>query len=130
MIPSFHPTHSGALPPVPVPDLFPWATDGNPGKEAARNVPGSKPRCTACLPPTLPTIQSGFKSFGRKNAFHDNWFFKAAGLQCYRERHPFSGTLTMILVPRLGPVRISKVPFSFFTLAVMLENPNPFLFAA
>jgi hypothetical protein len=36
----------------------------------------------------------------------------------------------MMLVPRLGAVRMSNVPFSFFTLAVMLENPNPSLLAA
>jgi hypothetical protein len=36
----------------------------------------------------------------------------------------------MMVVPRLGAVRISKVPFSFFTLAVMLENPNSSLLAA
>ena len=41
-----------------------------------------------------------------------------------------TGTLTRMLVPRPGAVRMSKEPFSLFTLARMFANPNPSLLSA
>src|SRR5215469_8766316 len=40
------------------------------------------------------------------------------------------GAHTTMLVPRPGAVRMSNLPFSFFTLARMLAKPNPSLVSA
>ena len=41
-----------------------------------------------------------------------------------------TGTRTTMLVPRPGAVRTVNTPFSLFTLARMLTNPNPSLISA
>ena len=47
--------------------------------------------------------------------------------EIYRLLLALSGTRTTMLVPRPGAVRMSNDPFSFFTLARILTNPNPSL---